>query len=119
MDRYITRQQAFDVLESLIESDILSDEVCDALHSIAECIEEERYCRHIWGGDPEEICELYTAHREDLITPEIINRCAEIHQKQIFTMMTMTMMTSVILLIKEARYELSSFTGGRQVGKVL
>lgn len=84
MDRYITREEAFNVLEDLIESDILSDEICDLLHSIAECIEEERYCRHIWGGDPEEICELYTAHREDLITPEIINRCAEIHQKYEF-----------------------------------
>lgn len=84
MDKYITRLEAFDVLEALIESDILSDEICDKLHSIAECIEEERYCRHIWGGDPEEICELYIAHREDLITPEIINRWAEIHEKYEF-----------------------------------
>lgn len=84
MDRYITRQEAFNVLESLIESDILSDEICDQLHSIAECIEEERYCRHIWGGDPEEICELYTARRVDLITPEILNMCEEIHEKYEF-----------------------------------
>lgn len=77
----ISRSEAVNVLEEIIDADILNDRLQLQLENIKNCINEERYCRHIWGAN-EDWIKLHVAYRSDLITDELnaeLNAIADKH----------------------------------------
>lgn len=83
-DRYITRNEAIDVLYCLINSGILDDELEAEIEEIACCIEKENEGYHLWGADAE-VGELFVARRQDQWTDELVSHLREIHDKYSFT----------------------------------
>ena len=47
----ITREQAVDILEELVESDLLNENLRDALDEMAMVIHYEKIGLHLWGAD--------------------------------------------------------------------
>lgn len=80
----ITRDDALDVLESLIIADILSPEVESKIEDIIKCIDEERDGRHIWGATDDDWIELHIAHREDQWDEALTKKMENIVQKYSF-----------------------------------
>lgn len=78
----ITRDGAIETLYSLINSDVLSDEIEGQLEDIAKCIQaedsENDLGLFLWGADDDYV-DLYVARREDLID-DAWNK----HQQELF-----------------------------------
>ena len=81
-ERFIARSEAVSVLSALIDSDILSEEIEDALQDIMFCIEQEQLGYHCWGGE-NELVELFSSY--SLWTDELNERVQAIHDKYSFT----------------------------------
>lgn len=81
---YITREEASAVLQTLIDSDILDEDLESALEEIKLCIEEECAGYHCWGAS-DEFDELSVAYREDMWTDELKAKLRSIHDKHSFT----------------------------------
>ena len=47
----ITREQAVDILEELVESEVLNENLRDALDEMAMVIHYEKIGLHLWGAD--------------------------------------------------------------------
>lgn len=47
----ITREQAVDILEELVESELLNENLRDALDEMAMVIHYEKIGLHLWGAD--------------------------------------------------------------------
>ena len=76
----ITREQAILTIFELVNSEILKDEVVDALEDIRICIEEEEIGRHVWGVPDDWIAKLHTSVRTDLLTEDILDEYDNIHK---------------------------------------
>ena len=85
MDRAITRDEALETLQALLDSGILSEELEGKIEDIASAIENEKYGLHLWGADNKEYAVLYTAVRKDMITEDYIKEGQRIWQKYAFT----------------------------------
>lgn len=85
MNNTITRDEALEALQALLDSGILSEELDEKIQDIAGVIENEKYGLHMWGADNVEYAVLYTAVREDLQTEEYIANCKRIWDKYSFT----------------------------------
>lgn len=83
MANIITRDEACVALRAIIESDILNDDLENALEDILNCIESEKNGYHCWGGDTD-FFELFIAHRSDLFTDELKAKLQSIHEKYSF-----------------------------------
>lgn len=84
MANYITRDEAIDVLQTLVNSDILEEDLEEDIEEIITCIQSEDEGYHIWGAD-EEAEKLFTSYRTDLITPELEEELNAISDKYSFT----------------------------------
>lgn len=76
----ITREEALNVINDLINSEILSEDLEYALSDIRMCIEEEMIGRHVWGIPDEWMAKLHTSVRADLVTDELIDEYDNIHK---------------------------------------
>ncbi len=84
MDRAITRDEALEVLNALLDSGILAEDTEEKVQEIADAIENEKYGLHMWGADNEEYAVLYTAVREELQTEEYVENGRRIWKKYSF-----------------------------------
>lgn len=84
MSNAITRDQAIETLYDLINSGVLSEEICDRLQEIANAVENEKYGLHLWGADNGEYDVLCTAVREDFNDDEYRNKLQGIFNKYAF-----------------------------------
>ena len=80
----ITREEAIKILTELEESGILNEELENGVADILLCIDAERDGYHFWGADDDEWIKLYTAYREDLLTPELKAELQAINDKYSF-----------------------------------
>ena len=78
---YITRKEAIKTIYDIMNSGILSEELENALQDIANCIEHENDGLFLWGAD-DEVSDLFTARRKDLIPPEWEKHCKSLYDKQ-------------------------------------
>ena len=81
----ITRNEAVDVLLTLVNSGILDKNIEEKLAEISTIIEDEEIGYHFWGADHSERVILFTATRVDLITDEMCEECNRIADKYSFT----------------------------------
>lgn len=81
---YITRDEAIEVLQTMVNSDILDEDLENDLEEIITCIQSEDEGYHIWGAD-EEVGKLFTSYRTDLVTPELEEELNAISDKYSFT----------------------------------
>ena len=51
----ITREQAVDILEELVESELLNENLRDALDEMAMVIHYEKIGLHLWGADERDL----------------------------------------------------------------
>ena len=51
----ITREQAVDILEELVESEVLNENLRDALDEMAMVIHYEKIGLHLWGADERDL----------------------------------------------------------------
>lgn len=51
----ITREQAVDILDELVESDVLNENLRDALDEMSMVIHYERIGLHLWGADERDL----------------------------------------------------------------
>lgn len=79
----ISREKAISVLQKIIDSGILAAYLEDALEDIVICIDSERDRLHLWGAEDDAI-DLFTETREDLITPETVERMEIINRRYAF-----------------------------------
>lgn len=77
---YISRKEAVETLYGIINSGIISEELDSKLTDIAQCIGHEEDNLFLWGAD-DEASDLFVLKREDLITPEWIKHCEDLHEK--------------------------------------
>ena len=78
---YITREEATDVLYSLLGAGILDQKIEDSVEEIAMIIGHEKDDNlSLWGADDEAV-DLFIAKREDLITPEWEAHLKELYEK--------------------------------------
>ena len=80
----INRETAVAFLCGLSGSPLLSDDVCDSLNEIANCIDAEQHGLHIWNADDDH-GKLFVAYREDLLTDELKAELQKIADKYSFT----------------------------------
>lgn len=64
----ISREDATEILDILIGSELLSDDINGALHDILVAIAAEDDGLHIWGIPDDDVMDLYTKSREEFIT---------------------------------------------------
>jgi len=83
MAKIITRDEACVALRAVIDSDILNDDLENALEDIFNCIKSEEDGYHCWGGDID-FFELYIAHRSDLYIDELKEKLRAVHEKYSF-----------------------------------
>lgn len=69
----LTRDEAGEVIYSVINSGIIDKDLVSDLEDVANGILCEKDGLHIWGAEDQDIADLYTAVRSDLITPEYQN----------------------------------------------
>lgn len=84
MGNAITRDEALEALQTLLNSGILSEELDAKIQDIADVIENEKCGLHLWGADNKEYAVLYTAVRKDMITDDYIKEGQRIWQKYAF-----------------------------------
>ncbi len=76
----ITREEAVEILNRLLDSWILDERFDRWLADIVKCIEAEDEGLFLWGADYDYI-DLYVTKREDLITDEWLKHLAEVREK--------------------------------------
>lgn len=96
----ITRDEAVDTLYSLINSNVLDEELCDSIESIANCISAERDGLHLWNADDQEVAELYTSVRDNAPDADAhMELCNKLYAKYCFA---------------PSRFEEPDFTAGEE-----
>lgn len=80
-DRMMSREESMQVLCSLMNTGILSEDVELALNDIVICIQGEINGFHFWSGDDQDITDLNTAKRADTITDDWLQHCEKIANK--------------------------------------
>lgn len=81
---YITRRKAVYILNTLACSEVLSEDVTTMLEDIALCIEEERFGRHIWGADVEDVSFIHSAWHEDKFSDDKLIKWNALNKKYVF-----------------------------------
>lgn len=80
-----TRAEAVQTLYELINSGILSDELTDELEDIVRCIaaedKENELGISLWGVEENDWLDLYIAKRSDLIDDAWLKHCQKIYEK--------------------------------------
>lgn len=74
----ITREQAVDILEELVESELLNENLRDALDEMAMVIHYEKIGLHLWGADErdlqsDETLEKYVYYPSDFEEVAVLN----------------------------------------------
>ena len=74
----ITREQAVDILEELVESEVLNENLRDALDEMAMVIHYEKIGLHLWGADErdlqnDETLEKYVYYPSDFEEVAVLN----------------------------------------------
>ena len=89
-NKVITRDEAINILYTLVNSGILSETLEEKLREIADNIEMEKIGYHFWGADREENAKLFTAVHVDCITPEFEEECERIDDKYLLYRLTLS-----------------------------
>ena len=84
MERAITRDEAIETLNALLDSGILAEDTEEKVQEIVDAIDNEKLGLHMWGAEEEEYAVLYTAVSEDMRTEEYIENGRRIWQKYSF-----------------------------------
>ena len=77
--RFLSRDEAIEILQDLAESDILKERISDNLEEIALLLRHELYGEHFWNQPYDSADKLGVAYREDLLTPELIEEIRQQH----------------------------------------
>lgn len=80
----ISREEAINSLMDLLVSGILKEELENDIQRIIQCIEEEKYGRHIWGTDIDDYTKMHLSARADLLTDEQLDEIEAIEKKYSF-----------------------------------
>ena len=83
--KFLSRDEAIELLQDVVESDILKDEIVDGLEELIELIRYERDGEHFWNQPYEAASKLRIAYREDLLTPELVSEIEQQHVNARFT----------------------------------
>lgn len=78
---YITRAEAIDVINAVVDNDIIREEITDALEEIRMILRhEEEDNLSLWGAE-DDVTDLFVAKRSDLITDEWNEHCRTLYEK--------------------------------------
>ena len=78
---YMTRSEAVDVLRRFVNTDILDQELADAVEEIKMILLHENEDNlSLWGAE-DEASDLFVAKREDLIDEQWEQHCEELYDR--------------------------------------
>ena len=83
--KFLSREDAIELLQDIVESDILKEELSDGLEELIQLIRHELDGEHFWNQPYSAADKLGVAYREDLWTPELIAEVEKQHTDARFT----------------------------------
>lgn len=83
--KFLSREDAIELLRDIVESDILKEELSDGLEELIQLIRYELNGEHFWNQPYSAADKLGVAYREDLWTPELIAEVEKQHIDARFT----------------------------------
>lgn len=80
----LSRDDACCVIGAIINSGIIDEDLVSDLQDISTAIGCEKDSLHLWGVDDQDVHDLYTCVRSDLITPEYQKHVDDLYNKYKF-----------------------------------